>query len=115
MQPAELWNRTAGIWLIAYVVDGLKKDRIKPILDLAMIRFKAFEKIRIERDQATQALDERKIVDRAKGLLMKTKNVSEADAFAMLRTAAMNQNKRLAELAEANVAAADMPREPKHG
>jgi two-component system, response regulator / RNA-binding antiterminator len=88
----------------AYVVDGLKKDRIKPILDLAVIRFKAFEKLRDERDAATLALDDRKITDRAKRFLMKHKNISEEDAYEILRKAAMNQNKRLSEVAEALIA-----------
>lgn len=85
----------------AYVVDGLKKDRIKPILDLAIMRFKAFEKLRGERDAATLALDDVKVVGKAKRLLMKLKNISEDEAYETLRKAAMNQNKRMGEVAEA--------------
>ena len=89
----------------AYVVDGLRKDRIKPILDLAILRFKAFEKLRIERDAATLALDDRKIIDKAKRLLMKLKNVSEEEAYEAMRKTAMAQNKRIAEIAAALIAA----------
>ena len=85
----------------AYVVDGLKKERIKPILDLAMIRFKAFENIRDERDAAKSALDDQKLIDRAKRMLMNAKGLSEDEAYESLRKAAMAQNKRMAQIAEA--------------
>ena len=92
----------------AYVVDGLKRERVKPILDLAIARFKAFEKLRGERDDAIQALDERKQTERAKGILMKQENLSEPQAFAMMRSAAMQQNRTLADIAVAIIAAAQM-------
>lgn len=92
----------------AYVVDGLKKDRVKSILDLAIFRFRAFEKLRAERDAATRALDERKIVDRAKGIVMKLKGISEEEAYVLLRETAMKQNKRIAAIAEAVIASADL-------
>jgi two-component system, response regulator / RNA-binding antiterminator len=88
----------------AYVVDGLKKERIKPILDLAMIRFKAFEKMRGERDAAHLALDDVKTIATAKRLLMKLKNISEPEAHELLRTTAMNQSKRMGAVAEAFIA-----------
>ena len=92
----------------AYVVDGLKRERVKPILDLAIARFKAFEKLRGERDDAIQALDERKQTERAKGILMKQENLSEPQAFAMMRSAAMQQNRTLADIAAAIIAAAQI-------
>src|SRR4051795_1459 len=55
----------------AYVVDGLKKERVKAVLDMAVSRFNAFSKLRDELDRAKSALDERKIIERAKGILMK--------------------------------------------
>ena len=79
----------------AYVVDGLKKERIKPILDLAVICFKAFGKMRDERDAAQLALDELKIISAAKRLLTKLKNIPEAEAYELFRKTAMNQNKRM--------------------
>ena len=87
----------------AYVVDGLKRERIKSILDLAIMRFRAFEKLRQERDDALQALDERKIIDRAKGIVMKQRGVGEAEAYELLRKAAMAQGRRIGKVADAIV------------
>ncbi len=92
----------------AYVVDGLKQERIKPILDLAILRFRAFEQIRAERDTALQALDDRKSLDRAKGIIMKLKGVAEDEAYALLRATAMNQGKRVADIAQAVIASASL-------
>lgn len=85
----------------AYVVDGLKRERVKPILDLAIARFRVFEKMRSERDDAVQALNDRKLIERAKGILMTQQRVDEAEAFTMMRNAAMQQNRTLAEIANA--------------
>ncbi len=90
----------------AYVVDGLKKERVKAILDMAVSRFAAFNKLREELDRARAALDERKLVERAKGILMKEKRLSEEAAYALLRKAAMNENRRISEVAQAVVTAA---------
>lgn len=87
----------------AYVVDGLKRERIKSILDLAIMRFRAFEKLRQERDDAVQALDERKIIDRAKGIVMRQRRIDEAAAFDVLRKAAMAQGRRIGQVADAIV------------
>jgi two-component system, response regulator / RNA-binding antiterminator len=87
----------------AYVVDGLKQERIKSILDLAIIRFRAFDTLRRERDDALLALDERKLVDRAKGILMRQRGLDEASAFELLRDAAMTQGRRIGQVADALV------------
>jgi two-component system, response regulator / RNA-binding antiterminator len=92
----------------AYVVDGLKRERVKPILDLAIARFRAFEKLRDERDEAVRALDERKLVERAKGILIQQQNLSEAESFEMMRNAAMAQGRTLAEIAKAVITAAQL-------
>lgn len=89
----------------AYVVDGLRKERVKPILDLAIRRFNAFARMQAELDEARSALAERKTVDRAKAILMESRGLSEADAYALLRKTAMNQNRRLADIAEALITA----------
>jgi len=94
----------------AYVVDGLRKDRIKSILDLAVSRFNAFDKLRTELDRARTALDERKVVERAKGILMKERSLSEDAAYALLRKAAMNENRRISEVAQSVVTAASLLR-----
>jgi len=90
----------------AYVVDGLKKERVKPILDMAVSRFKAFSRLQQELAQAKSALEERKIIDRAKGILMKSRNLSEDEAYSLLRQTAMNEKKKLADIAQSVVMAA---------
>ena len=92
----------------AYVVDGLDAARVKPIIDAACARFEAFQALR-EELAATQALlAERKVIERAKGLLMKAKGLDEEAAYAQLRRLAMSRGKRLAELAQSLVDAADL-------
>jgi len=95
------------------VVDGLKRERVKPILDLAIARFKAFEKLRGERDDAIQALDERKHIERAKGILMKQQSLSEPEAFEIMRRAAMQQGRTLGDIAAAINAAVQTTKEQR--
>jgi response regulator NasT len=92
----------------AYIVDGLKKERITSILDLCISRFNAFSRLQGELDQAKDALEERKIIDRAKGVLMKVKKLSEEDAYALLRKTAMNENKKIVEIAQSVLTAAEL-------
>ena len=94
----------------AYVVDGLKKERVKAVVDMAVSRFKAFNDLREELDQAKQALGERKVVERAKGILMKERGLTEEAAYALLRKAAMSDNKRVVEIAQAVITAAGLLR-----
>jgi response regulator NasT len=90
----------------AYVVDGLRKERVKSILDMAVSRFNAFSQLRDELERAKQELEERKIIERAKGILMKERSLSEEAAYGLLRKAAMNENRRLVEVAQSVVTAA---------
>ena len=92
----------------AYIVDGLKKERIKHILDLCISRFNAFDRLQKELDQTRSALEERKVIDRAKGILMSAKSLSEADAYALLRKTAMSQNKKIVEVAQSVITAAEL-------
>ena len=92
----------------AYVVDGLKKERVKSILDMAVSRFNAFSRLQRELTEARTALEERKVVERAKGILMKMKGLSEDEAFALLRQSAMNEKKKMAEIAQSVVSAAGL-------
>jgi len=92
----------------AYIVDGLKKERIKSILDLCISRFHAFSRLQTELEQARNALDERKLIDRAKGILMKAKSLSEEEAYGLMRRTAMNENKKLSEIAQSVVTAAEL-------
>lgn len=92
----------------AYVVDGLRPDRIKPILDMAVSRFNAYTRMIQELEDAKGELEARKTIDRAKGILMKAKGISENEAYTILRKTAMNQNKRIADVANTLVLASDM-------
>lgn len=90
----------------AYVVDGLKKERVKPILDMAISRFNAFSRLTRELEQVRSELEDRKTIEQAKGILMKTRGLSEADAYGLLRSTAMNQNRRIIDIAQSLVTAA---------
>ena len=92
----------------AYIVGGLRKDRIQNILDLCISRFNAFSRLQNELDRTRSALEERKVIDRAKGILMKAKSLSEETAYAMLRKTAMNENKKIAEVAQSVITAAEL-------
>jgi response regulator NasT len=92
----------------AYIVGGLRKERVQNILDLCISRFNSFSKLENELERARSALEDRKVIDRAKGILMKAKNLSEENAYAMLRKTAMNENKKITEIAQSVVMAADL-------
>jgi len=97
----------------AYVVDGLKRERVKPIVDMAISRFNAFARMARELEDARSQLESRKLVDRAKGILMSTRGLSEADAYALLRKTAMNQNRKISEIAESLITAAGLLAPPE--
>lgn len=92
----------------AYVVDGLQTDRLKPVLDAAIARFQIMRQMRTELAETRRALEERKVIDRAKGLLMKARGVNEEEAYALLRKTAMDQGRRVADVAEALVTASGL-------
>jgi response regulator NasT len=94
----------------AYVVDGLRKERVKSILDVTVSRFRAFDRLQCELQEAKSALEDRKLVEQAKSILMQQRGCSEDDAYVLLRRTAMNQNRKIADLARALVAAAALLR-----
>ncbi len=83
----------------AYVVDGLSAKRLQPIIDVAIARFEEFQALRSERDEATRKLADRKVLDRAKGVLMKARGMSEDEAYAALRRLAMDRKQPIAQVA----------------
>lgn len=83
----------------AYVVDGLSKNRVKPILDVAIARFREFQALRNELTEVKNRLEDRKVIDRAKGMLIDKYNMKEEEAYASLRKMAMNRNQRIVESA----------------
>jgi response regulator NasT len=92
----------------AYVVDGLKQERVKPILDMAISRFNAFSRMARELEEARGELESRKLIDRAKGILMKSRGLSEEQAYALMRKTAMNQNRKIADIAQSLITAAGL-------
>ena len=92
----------------AYIVDGLKKERIKPILDLCISRFNAFSKLQDELDRTKAALEERKVIDRAKGILMKVKGLTEDEAYVLMRSTAMREKKKIGEIAQSILTASEL-------
>ena len=89
----------------AYVVNGLKRERVKSVLDTAISRFNALSRLREELRRTKQALEGRKMIDKAKGILMKGRGLSEEEAYALLRTTAMKESRRVAEVAQGLVTA----------
>lgn len=92
----------------AYVVDGLRKERIKPILDMAISRFNAFAKLNQELAEARSELQDRKTIDQAKGILIRSKGIDEDAAHKLLRKTAMNQNRRIVDVAQGLILAAGL-------
>jgi two-component system, response regulator / RNA-binding antiterminator len=92
----------------AYIVDGLKKERVKPILDLCISRFNAFAKLQDELERTKSALEDRKIIDRAKGILMKLKGLTEEEAYVLLRSTAMREKKKISDIAQSIVTASEL-------
>jgi two-component system, response regulator / RNA-binding antiterminator len=89
-------------------VDGLRKERVKPILDMAISRFNAFARLTRELEEARSALQDRKLIDQAKAILIKSRGMSEAEAYALLRKTAMNQNRKIVEIAQSLITAAGL-------
>ena len=92
----------------AYVVAGLAPERVKPVLEVALARFQFEESLRQELADARSQLHERKLIERAKGLMMTRQGVTEDVAYARLRRAAMDRKLRLADLAQRVIDAADL-------
>ena len=105
---AAMTEKAVEAGVSAYIVDGLKKARVKPILDMAISRFNAISRLTRELEQARSELEDRKFIEQAKGILMRTRNLGEADAYALLRSTAMNQNRRMVDIAQSLVTAADL-------
>jgi len=92
----------------AYIVDGLKSERVKSIVDMAISRFNAFARLKSELEVARGELADRKVIERAKSILMKSRNFSEEQAYELLRKTAMNQNQKMADIAKSVVIAAGL-------
>ncbi len=84
----------------AYVIEGLSPRRVRAVVDVAIVRFRAHQALRAELAEARGALEDRKIIERAKGILMRARGMDEDAAFRTLRTMAMDQGQRLVEVAQ---------------
>ncbi len=92
----------------AYIVGGLRKERVKDILELCISRFNAVARLQEELESTRNQLEARKIIDRAKGILMQLKGLSEEDAYALLRKTAMNEKRKIADVAQSVITAAEL-------
>jgi response regulator NasT len=92
----------------AYIVDGLKKERIKPILDLCVSRFNAFAKLQQELERTKSQLEDRKVIERAKGILMRVKSLTEDEAYVLMRSTAMREKKKIGDIAQSIITASEM-------
>jgi len=92
----------------AYIVDGLKRERVRAILDMTISRFGAFQRLRAELEETKSALKERKVIEKAKGILMKSRGLDEEAAYTLLRRTAMSKGKRIGDIAESLVSAIDL-------
>ena len=84
----------------AYIVDGFNPQRVKPILDVAIARFDEFHALRSELEDTRNKLADRKIIDRAKGLLIKSRGLTEEQSYSAMRKLAMDQSKPIVEIAK---------------
>jgi response regulator NasT len=92
----------------AYVVDGIQSKRVRPILDAAVARFRQFRALEKELDRTRNQLADRKRIERAKGILMNQRKVSEEEAYQLLRKSAMNRNQKLVDVADNIIAAVEL-------
>ena len=101
-------ERAIDAGVSAYVVDGLRRERVKPILDMAISRFNAYSRMERELEDARNALQSHKVIDKAKRLLMASRGMSEDEAYALMRKTAMNQNRKIGDVAQSLILAADL-------
>ena len=92
----------------AYVIEGMVPSRVKAVIDVAIARFQAHEALKAELLEVRSALAERKLIERAKGILMQSRRLSEEQAYATLRRLAMDQGKRLSDVADSVITLSKM-------
>jgi len=101
-------TRATRAGVSAYVVDGINEKRVRPILDAAIERFQQYRSLAAELEKTRAELEQRKTLDKAKGILMQRRGMSEDEAYSAMRKLAMSTNKRLADVAESIVSAASL-------
>lgn len=101
-------RRAVQAGVSAYVVDGVQAHRVRPILEAAIARFEQHRDLQDELEQARLQLAERKVIERAKGIVMRQRAIDEPAAYQLMRRTAMDQNRRLVDIAESIISAADL-------
>jgi response regulator NasT len=104
----ETIRRAIQAGVSAYVVDGIQANRVRPILEAAIARFDEYRKLQGELDRTRSELADRKKIERAKGIIMAQRGIDEPAAYRLMRRAAMDQNRRLAEIADTIITAAEL-------
>jgi len=107
-EDSETIRRAVQAGVSAYVVDGLQPRRVRPIIEAAIARFEQYRNLETELVRTREQLAERKTIEKAKGLIMRQRGVSEEEAYQAMRKVAMRSNRRLVEVAESLVAAAEL-------
>jgi response regulator NasT len=108
-------SRAVAAGVSTYIVDGLKKERIRPIIDMTLSRFHAFSRLQNELEEARRALADRKAIDRAKALIMKRRGLDEGDAYNLIRKAAMSEQRTMGDVARSLLSAAALLDETGEG
>lgn len=101
-------RRAVRAGVSAYIVDGLQGHRVRPIIEAAIARFEHFRALELELEKTRTELQERKLIEKAKGIVMRQRGVSEAEAYQAMRKLAMRSNKRVVDIAESIIAAAEL-------
>lgn len=105
---ASMMQAAVDAGVSAYVVDGLRPERVKAVIDIAILRFNAYARLQRELVEARTELAERKVIERAKGVLMRAKGLTEDEAYRQMRRKAMNEKRKIADIARSIVTAADL-------
>jgi len=100
---AETIERTKGSGVMAYLIKPLREEELLPAIELAISRFTEFMSLREQNEDLRKTLEARKVIERAKGILMKRQGLSEAEAFALIQKKSMDTRKSMAEMAQAIV------------
>lgn len=101
-------QRAVQAGVSAYVVDGVNPVRVRSILEAAIARFRQFKALAEELHKTRSQLTERKLIERAKGIVMRQRGLAEDDAYKLMRKTAMDRNKRMAEIADSIISASDL-------
>ncbi len=107
---SDQWSIEAAVdaGVSAYIVDGLRQERVKPIMDMAISRFRAYSKMETDLAKVQNELAEQKSISRAKAILIKSKGIDEEQAYTLLRKTAMNRSIKIHEVAESIIMAASL-------